>query len=174
MIRFSCPPVRRWFVLWAGLGFCAAGCASAIAGTDLHSYWDLRCLSCHGHAADFSRRFLRVKDGRLLGWHHRDDLILFLRNHYAADEYAGALYSMLLAQREAEPVYREKCAGCHQTAADLVRASISTQDGRLSTRRGGQDLAEFLKKHGGLSAEQLPALLDTLKRIHRETGGSKD
>lgn len=178
MFRPRCPTLYQRFVRWivrrAGLALCAAGCASAIAGTDLHAYWDERCLACHGHAADFSRRFLRVKEGRLLGWHHREDLVQFLRTHYAADEYAPALYAMLLAQREAEPVYREKCAGCHQRAAELVRASIVMREGRLATRRGGQDLAEFLKTHGGANADQLPGLLDTLRRVYRETGGGTD
>lgn len=151
-------------------GLTGAGIGAPLAATDLHAYWDQRCAGCHGHAGDFSRRFLRVEDGKLLGWHQKERLPQFLRNHYAADEYADAIYAMLLAQRRQQPIYREKCAGCHQSAADLVRASIVVRDGRLTTRRSQRDLAEFLGLHGGLAAGQVPELLESLERVMRETG----
>ncbi|MGB7988732.1 MAG: hypothetical protein WCF44_05015 [Candidatus Methylophosphatis roskildensis] len=170
MPRFLHTPATRLARLVIALGLIGGLAGAPLAATDLHAYWDQRCAGCHGHAGDFSRRFLMVEGDRLLGWHQKERLPQFLRNHYAADEYADAIHAMLLAQRQQQPIYREKCAGCHQSAAELVRASIIVRDGRLTTRRGQRDLAEFLGSHGGLAAGQLPELLESLERVMRETG----
>ena len=65
------------------------------AGTDLHWLWDNRCAECHGHSAEFSRKFLRVTDGQLQGSHHTRNLKLFMRNHYAP---AGEVFEELEAR----------------------------------------------------------------------------
>jgi hypothetical protein len=65
---------------------------------DLHWLWDDRCAACHGHAGDFTRKFLNVSGGELQGPHHVNDLRRFLHNHYLAGNEVEAIYNMLLAQ----------------------------------------------------------------------------
>lgn len=98
MPRFLHTPATRLARLVIALGLIGGLAGAPLAATDLHAYWDQRCAGCHGHAGDFSRRFLRVEGDRLLGWHQKERLPQFLRNHYAADEYADAIHAMLLAQ----------------------------------------------------------------------------
>lgn len=75
-------------VLGAGLLVAMLAVPAARAyDTDLHWLWDNRCEFCHGHAGEFSRKFLSVSNGQLQGPHHSDDFHLFLRNPYLADNY---------------------------------------------------------------------------------------
>jgi hypothetical protein len=108
---------------------------SRSADLDLHRHWDQRCKDCHGHAADFARRFLRVENGRLAGAHHRDDLGLFLRNHYLTDELVPPVMAMLQAQANTPPLFSEKCLRCHGTAAEFARRSLVVKDGCCTARR---------------------------------------
>lgn len=147
-------------------------CAGVPAGAvDLHAFWDQRCGGCHGHAGDFARRYLKVEDGRLVGRHHRDNLRLFLGQHEMSGQIADEVYAMLLAQASTPPVYRHKCGGCHQTAADLARASLAMSGGALAVRQSGRPLAEFLPGHAALQAEELSVVMQSLARVYREVHG---
>jgi hypothetical protein len=157
---------------------CAAivGLTAASAGAvDLHQFWDQRCQECHGHAGDFARRHLKVADGRLVGPHHGgDQLKAFIGRHEAGAANAEAIYRMLLAQAETKPVYQQKCAGCHQTAAELARASLVRKDGVIVGRSNGLPVAELLKRHGKLTAEEIPVVMRSLERVLGEVqGGAK-
>ena len=72
--------------------------AAATDTVDLHSFWDQRCAGCHGHAAQFARKFLSIENGQLVGRHHRDDLMLFLQNHGVPAARVNPIYDMLLAE----------------------------------------------------------------------------
>ena len=137
------------------------------AGLDLHWLWDDRCANCHGHSADLARR-LAVVDGEL-GSHHRGaDLRRFLRNHYAPDSEADALYAMLLAQAQTPPRFRNECRRCHGRAVDLVRSSIRLDGGQAFSVRDGRPIGAFLGGHMQLDAAGVEFYERLLTRIATE------
>lgn len=139
---------------------------------DLHWYWEQRCADCHGHAGAFARQALSVEDGRLVGRHHRDDLMLFLGNHGVPAERVKPVYDMLLAQATADPRFKDKCGACHDSAAALVRTSVDLRDGKLIGRESGRPVADFLKRHGHISADEIPFFVDLLARVEREVNSA--
>jgi hypothetical protein len=150
------------------IGMVAATGASA---TDLHAYWDDRCKGCHGDAGPFARSTLAVREGRLVGRHHVEDLPRFLHQHVLADDLVAPVTAMLTAQVTTPPVYAARCASCHGVAAAFARASLDLRDGVPVARRSGRTLQAVLQGHGGLSAEEQRVVVDTLARVRREVGG---
>lgn len=142
------------------------------ADVDLHQYWDQRCKACHGHSSEFARRFLGVEKGRLVGVHHRDDLDVFLRNHYLTDRLVGPVSAMLLAQLATPPLFSQKCARCHDTAASFARKSLAIEGGLLVGRSSGRKVADFLSTHGGLTPAEVPIVVDSLTRVLDEVSRS--
>jgi mono/diheme cytochrome c family protein len=149
----------------AALGFPAT--ANAI---DLHEFWDQRCAECHGHAGAFAREHLSVHDGALRDRHHTTTLRTFLAQHQMGPEHADAIYTMLLAQAQTGPVYQQKCAGCHDTAASFTRSSVALRDGVLIGVKNGKPVLEFLSGHGGATATEAKAIVESLTRILGEVG----
>jgi hypothetical protein len=145
-------------IAWLGL-------ATAASSLDLHQFWDQRCQNCHGHAGDFARRHLQVENGLLAGQHHRDNLKQFMARHEMGPEHVERIYGMLLAQATTKPVYQQKCAACHGTAAELARISIARKDGVLIALPSERPLADLLKRHGKLTADEIPTVLDSLARV---------
>jgi hypothetical protein len=150
--------------------------ATAIAATfasaaDLHQYWDQRCKDCHGHAGDFARAHLSVQDGKLIGRHHAEDLLQFLRHHESGGAYAEPIHAMLLAQASTVPVYRQKCAGCHENAAELVRTSIERDGNVLLAKSSRRPISALLLRHGKVSPEEAAIVLQSLERVFNETHG---
>lgn len=141
---------------------------AAPAEVDLHDYWDQRCSYCHGHSSEFSRRYLRVEKGRLLGVHHREDLDVFLRNHYLTKELVAPVRAMLMAQLTTKPLFGQKCAGCHGTAAAFARKSLGVVDGDLVGTASGIKVVDYLASHGRLESHDVPIMLDTLRRVRDE------
>jgi mono/diheme cytochrome c family protein len=156
--------IRRWLLLVA---LCAASAASA---TDLHAYWDDRCQSCHGDSGPFARSTLALRDGRLVGRHHVDDLPRFLHQHYLADALVAPVIAMLTAQVATPPLYAAKCAGCHGVASAFAREALVLRDGRLFARGRDRPVADLLGRHGGLAPDEQLAMLATLLRVRREVG----
>lgn len=136
--------------------------------TDLHAYWDSRCKECHGHAADFARRFLSVESGRLQGTHHRENLAGFLRQHYLSDDLVAPVSAMLMAQVGSTTLFRDKCAGCHGTAADFARKHLMLRDGDLLGAPSGRKVGDFLHQHGGLAPAEIAPMVESLKRVRAE------
>lgn len=144
--------------------------ASAPA-VDLHQFWDSRCADCHGHAGPFARKHLKVEGGVLKGHKADRDLKLFLAQHETGEAMATAVYTMLLAQAQTQPVYQQKCAGCHETAAAFARQSLVMRNGVLTGRDNGRPVAEFLKRHGKLTPDEIPVVVEALTRVLAETQG---
>ncbi len=140
---------------------------------DLHAYWDSNCATCHGHSADFARRFLAVKDGKLQGRHHVDNLATFLSHHYLPADLVAPITAMLQAQVSTSPRFKAACGGCHETAATLVRETLALRDGVLVNRNTGRPTVEFLRGHAGLTAADVPAFVETLERVTREVGAAR-
>ena len=145
-------------------------CLGATERIDLHALWDDRCAECHGHSADFARRFLQISDGRLQGRHHVDNLQLFISRHYSTPAQAAAIYAMLQAQAATPPLFRQHCSRCHDSAASLVRSTAILRDGVLLSSRSGQPLHQFLSNHRNLSVEEIDFYLRLLTRVATETG----
>lgn len=157
------------FAIVAGvLSVLAAGSASAL---DLHRYWDDRCAECHGHSATFARQQLSVVDGKLVGKSHRTGLDAFVANHHTNAELAPQLIAMLAAQTTTAPLYAAKCAGCHETAAQLARESLALKGEDVVIKTSGRPVADLLKRHGKLTPAEAATMVETLKRIVREVGG---
>jgi hypothetical protein len=147
----------------------AAGAGNAGA-VDLHQHWDRNCANCHGHAAAFARRFLTMKDGKLQGRHHVDNLEGFLGNHYITRDLIVPITGMLAAQVTTEPRFRDECGRCHGSAAALARQSLSLHNGVLVSRKSGRTIAEFLPGHAGIKPADVPFFIDALTRVAAEVG----
>lgn len=139
-------------------------------GTDLHHFWEQTCGDCHPHAGAFAQRFLTVKDGELQGGHHKDDLLVFLQHHYLPQNLVQPMYEMLLAQASTGPHFKERCGRCHESAADLARASLVVRDGVLYGRESGRPVNELLPRHArlGLAPDEVTFFTDLLARVERE------
>ena len=148
----------------------AALAGAAVGERDLHAYWHDRCLSCHGDAGAFARRTLSVVDGQLAGRHHRGDLPRFLSHHYLSSELVEPVTAMLAAQATTAPVFKERCGTCHGSAADFARQSLAMKDGVLTGRRTGKAVADYLRGHGPLSPDEVPAVVRALERVRAEVG----
>jgi len=138
------------------------------SGIDLHWLWHDRCAACHGHSADFARKFLRVSSGELQGWHHVLDLRRFLHTHYLAGHEVDAVYTMLLAQTSTPPRFKDECSDCHDTAAELVRDSLELRDGVLYSRNTGDPVRLFLDHHRELSPDDVEFFITALTRVAQE------
>lgn len=159
------PATLKHRIGWAAAALLSAAAAQAL---DLHRLWEDRCGECHGHAGDFARTHLSVAGDRLQGHRPERDLRLFLGNHYLADSEVEAVYAMLLAQAAGQGRFKARCGGCHAAAADLVRDRLVLRDGVLTGRDSGRPVGDFMTRHGGLGADEVPFFVDLLTRIHDE------
>lgn len=136
---------------------------------DLHAFWDSRCATCHRHAGEFARNHLKVRDGRLTGRKADRDVCAFLVEHGAGEALADAVCHMLTAQSATPSLFKENCASCHETAAELARTGLVSGDGgTLKGKENGRDLAEFLVTHGTLEPGAMATVVETLRRVYRE------
>lgn len=142
--------------------------SAAPSGVDLHDYWDQRCSYCHGHSSEFGRRFLRVDGGRLVGVHHRNDLDVFLRNHYLTEQMVAPVRAMLTAQLTTPPLFGDRCAGCHGPAAVFARNSLATVNGVLIGTSSGRSVVDYLASHGKLEPHERQIVVDNLSRVRNE------
>lgn len=138
---------------------------SAAVAVDLHAYWDDRCKECHDDSGAFARRTLRVENGQLVGVHHHEDLSRFLHHHYLTDDLVAPVTAMLLAQATTTPLFKSHCATCHGDATTLARKSLVMKDGVLTGKASGRPVSDFLRSHGGLAPDEIPAMTATLQRV---------
>lgn len=141
------------------------------AATDIHWLWDDRCAECHGHSAEFARKFLAISDDQLQGRHHEQGLRLFLRNHYTPADNVDAIYQMLLAQVKTPPRYSAECSACHGGAASFIRGAMVLQEGALLSRSSKQSISNFMQSHRGLEPEDIEFYVKLLNRVAAEVYG---
>lgn len=135
---------------------------------DLHKFWDKNCLECHGHSADFSRKFLKVVDGKLQGPMHKESFKPFLSNHYIRRNQQDAIYDMLLAENQIEPRFKNECSSCHKSAAEFVRESITLKDGELYNKKLDTLVSDYLESHRNLKDEDIEFFMTLLTRVANE------
>lgn len=153
------------FVLWLwSMPFLAVA-------TDIHWLWDDRCAECHGHSAEFARKFLRISENQLQGKHHFRDLRLFLGNHYTPQRDVDAVYDMLQAQVKTAPRYRDECSACHGRAAAFIRAAMVLQEGVLLSRKTKQPIDGFMQSHRSLDENDIEFFVELLNRVASEVYG---
>jgi len=138
------------------------------SGMDLHWLWHDRCAACHGHSSDFARKSLGVSGGELQGRHHVNDLRRFLHTHYLAGHEVDAVYTMLLAQANTQPRFKNECSSCHDTAAAFVRDSLELRDGVLFSRNTRRPVRRFLEHHRELNQDDVEFFIDALTRVVHE------
>lgn len=139
------------------------------SGLNLHWLWHNSCAECHGHSADFSRRFLTHENGQLMGLHHRTSLKLFLKNHYLAAKEVDAMYEMLLAQNSTAPRFQHECSRCHANAVEFVSNSLRLRNGALFGHKSGLSVKRYLQNHQQLKSDDIAFFLQQLTRIAHET-----
>lgn len=147
----------------AAFASAAALLATSASAIDPREFWNNRCAECHGEAAAFARTHLHVEDGKLAG-RRSNDIAAFLARHETGAAEAENVARMLLAQLAVSTAYEKKCAGCHDDAATFAKASLVMRDGILIGRENQRPVPEFLKRHGKLTADELPGVVDTLAR----------
>ena len=148
----------------------AALLAAPAAAEDLHALWDGQCGGCHGHAGDFARQSLELRDGALFGQVSGRPVAEYLIRHnggYAAEQIA-ALQAMLIAQAGTPPEFQVHCGQCHDSAAQLVRDWVTRRDGGLVARGSGLPLETFLRRHGGADADSRARIIEALTRVAAE------
>lgn len=137
-------------------------------GLDLHALWDDRCAECHGHSAEFARKYLKITGGLLQGRHHVLDLHNFLEHHYPPAGQVDAIYQMLLAQTSTPPRFASECANCHKKAADFLRESMVLTDGELKIRKSGVSVQQFMQSHRGLTQDDIHFYMGLFTRLAGE------
>lgn len=144
--------------------------AGPAVADDLHALWDGQCGGCHGHAGTFARESLEIRNDILTGLRTNRPVAEYLLVHnggYDPAQIAG-LRAMLMAQVQSAPEFQTHCGGCHDSAAQVLRDWVRVQDGRLIGRQSGQDLAQFLTRHGGADAESRDRIIQSLTRVADE------
>jgi len=144
--------------------------AGPAAAEDLHTLWDGQCGACHGHAGDFARSSLEIRNDQLVGKTSGRLVAEYLVVHnggYSTAQIA-ALRAMLTAQVQTAPEFQTHCGGCHDSAVQVLRDWVVVRDGRLVGRQSGQDLVNFLTRHGGADADSRNRIIEALTRVAAE------
>ena len=137
-------------------------------GIDLHALWDDRCAECHGHSAEFARKYLKITGGLLQGRHHVLDLRAFLEHHYPPAGQVEAIYQMMLAQTYTPPRFSEQCSSCHGRASDFLRQLIVLKDGELKIGKSGTPVKQFMQSHRELTKDDIEFYMSLFTRLAYE------
>lgn len=157
---------RRVILILVGLLYLADGTAPAQAD-DPHQVYEGKCASCHAsHAGDFVREKLELKDGLLYGTNSGQPARAFLEAGHGRLSQAeiDLLMDHFAAIQQSGRLFREKCEICHVRAVDVARGKLILHDGELIGRYTGVDTTSFLANHGRLTAEEIPVMIEVLKR----------
>lgn len=149
---------------------CAALGAAPLAGTaqevDMHTFFETRCLACHGHSGPFARDRLSVSDGQVVG-SRGQPLAGFLQRHKGgmSESEANLLLQMFRAQIESGALFEQRCKTCHDTARTFVRLKLVLRDGVLTGRYSGRAVAPFLPGHARLTDAEAAEMTEALTAI---------
>ena len=147
----------------------AAGSVVSAATLDVHELFEARCGSCHAHAGPFARDRFVVVDGILRSRASEKEIRLFLPRHFGRLDplEAEALHDMFLEQVRSGGLFEQKCRICHVRARDLARDRLVVSNGILTGRYTGNNVYEYLRRHGRLTTEEAMFLTDALAEITR-------
>lgn len=163
--------VLRKAATFIGLGLLAAAlCGPAPASAqqvDPHQLYEEKCAGCHqSHAGEFVHEKLLESDGEILGRTSGRELRAFLESGHGGltpAELEIILRHLTAIQRSGR-VFHDKCLICHDRAVNLARSKLIIRDGKLVGRYTDRDIAEFLSDHGRLTDDEIPKVVEVLKR----------
>ncbi len=146
----------------------ATGFADSVAqSTDPHRLYEQNCGGCHTpHAGDFVENSLDRSDDGAVGRSSRKELRAFLEaghGRLTPDEIESItthLMSILTSGR----VFHRKCIACHDRAVKFARLQLVIRDGELTGRYSKRNIEAFLSGHGRLEPDEVPMMVDVLKR----------
>ena len=140
---------------------------------DPHELYEQRCGGCHTpHAGDFVHESLVRSNGSIIGRKSGRELRAFLEAGHgklSADEIE-AMVAHLTSIQQSGRLFHKKCRICHERAVTLARRELILKDGNLIGRYSNRDMRQFLLGHGRLTADEVPAMIDVLKRQLKTLG----
>ena len=71
---------------------------------------------------------------------------------------------------DASQRYQDECSECHGDAGEFALDWLGFSNGRLMATGVEQPVAEFLKKHQGLTPEDVEYYVELLTRVARDAG----
>lgn len=132
-----------------------------------HGIYERRCHSCHAeHGADLARQKLKIDNDVLTVARTGGRVEVLLRKHHgvtlSVDETA-ALLALFKSGIQWAGVYQRLCARCHDKAVGFARERLLVRDGRIVSRKTGDEVGALLTRHGGATAAEISTLLDMLR-----------
>ena len=148
-------------------GFTSSHGQSTDRSIDPHELYETRCAGCHlPHAGAFVDASLEQIDGKAIGRRSRRELRSFLEAGHGKlepDEIT-TMVTHLTNILQSGRVYHAKCRICHDRAVRFVRLNLQIEGDTLVGRYSGRDIAQFLKGHGRLAGDEVPKMVEVLKR----------
>ncbi|SLN28299.1 hypothetical protein PEL8287_01275 [Roseovarius litorisediminis] len=143
-----------------------AAVADPVVGANFHELFEERCLSCHGHAGPFMRDHVTLDENTLTSSRGQslDDFLDHHAGGLSAPEKALFL-DVFRAQITSEGLFESKCRNCHDRAFEFARLRLAIRDDRLVGRYSGNDIAEFLTRHGRLSGSEAQQMTNALRAL---------
>lgn len=134
---------------------------------DPHRLYEQSCGGCHApHAGDFAHESLTATGGRIYGRTSGKELSAFLAAGHgglSAEELASMVEHLTYITR-AGRLFHDKCKICHGRAVTFARSQLYLKDGKLTGRYSKRDTERFLHGHGRLTADEVPQMVETLRR----------
>ena len=134
---------------------------------DPHQLYERRCGGCHTpHAGSFVHESLIRSEGRILGRKSGREVRAFLEaghGNLAADEIDVMVGHLTVIQQSGR-LFHRKCRVCHERAKVLARRELILRDGELIGRYSERNMKTFLSNHGRLTKEEVPEMVEVLKR----------
>ncbi|MBV2359074.1 hypothetical protein KUH32_04740 [Thalassococcus sp. CAU 1522] len=143
------------------------GVAGAQSQDDPHGLYEIRCGGCHApHAGDFVFDSLTTGATGLVGVKTGLPVRDFLASGHGrlSDDEIDRVVALLQTVFDGGHLFRDKCLICHDRAVVLARTKLIVKGGVLTGRYTGRDIPEFLKIHGRLTPEEVPAVARMLER----------
>ncbi len=134
---------------------------------DPHQLYEQNCGGCHApHAGEFVPDNLVHSDGNTVGRKSGVELRAFLEAGHGrlTQDEIMAIVAHLNSILKSGQLFREKCLICHDRAVKFARLQLTLKDGELVGRYSQRNIGQFLTSHGRLESDQVPQMVDVLKR----------
>jgi len=141
---------------------------------DPHELYEQQCGRCHTpHAGAFVHESLIRSEGRIVGRQSGEELRAFLEAGHGklSDDEIDVMVAHLSAIQQSGRLFHRKCRVCHERAVVLARRELILRDGELFGRYSDRKMETFLSNHGRLTSDEVPKMLEVLKR-QLETPGN--
>ena len=105
-------------------------------------------------------------DGKILGRRSRRELRPFLEAGHGklTSDEIRTMVTHLTNILQSGRVYHAKCRVCHDRAVRLARTRLRIADDVLTGRYSGRNIEQFLRGHGRLTGDEVPKMVEVLKR----------